>query len=57
VPGMLEYANLFMSEQMIGDKGECAEIGLIPLPTAMRDEYRASLKSLKRLTADDFKKK
>jgi len=56
VPGMLEYANLFMSEQMIGDDGECAEIGLIPLPKSMRDDYRHHLKSLTRLTADDFKK-
>ncbi len=56
VPGMLEYANLFMSEQMIGDDGECAEIGLIPLPKSMRNDYRHHLKSLTRLTADDFKK-
>jgi len=57
VPGMLEYANLFMSEQMIGDEGECADIGLIPLPKEMRDHYRANLKALTRLKADDLKKK
>ncbi len=57
VPGMLEYANLFMSEQMIGDDGECTDIGLIPLPKSLRDEYRADLKALKRLKADDLKKK
>jgi len=57
VPGMLEYANLFMSEQMIGDEGECADIGLIPLPKSLRDHYRANLKELTRLKADDLKKK
>ncbi|MDQ7000506.1 MAG: hypothetical protein Q9M12_06445 [Mariprofundus sp.] len=46
-----------MSEQMIGDEGECADIGLIPLPKAMRDHYRANLKALTRLKADDLKKK
>jgi len=57
VPGMLEYANLFMSEQMIGDDGECAEIGLIPLPEQMRDHYRTNLKSLTRMKPSDLKKK
>ncbi|MFQ5355233.1 MAG: PstS family phosphate ABC transporter substrate-binding protein [Mariprofundaceae bacterium] len=56
IPGMVEYANLFMSEQMIGDDGECADIGLIPLPKEMRDHYRANLKALTRLKADDLKK-
>jgi len=57
VPGMLEYASLFMSEQMIGDEGECADIGLIPQPKNLRDQYRANLKELTRLKADDLKKK
>ncbi|MDQ6992048.1 MAG: substrate-binding domain-containing protein [Mariprofundus sp.] len=57
VKGMIAYANLFMSEQMVGDDGECAEIGLIPQPKALRDQYRANLKSLKRLTPSDFKTK
>ncbi|TLS65684.1 phosphate-binding protein [Mariprofundus erugo] len=57
VPGIMEYSDLFMSERMIGDKGECAEIGLIPLPAADRDHYRANLKAMTRLTADDLKPK
>jgi len=57
VPGMKEYAKMFMSEQMIGDEGECTDIGLIALPKEQRDMYRANLKSLKKLTADDFAKK
>jgi len=56
VPGILEYANLFMSEQMTGDDGECADIGLIPSPKAMRDHYRGQLKSLTQLSAEDFNK-
>ncbi len=56
VPGMLKYANLFMSEQMIGDEGECTDIGLIPLPKKMRDHYRSNLDNLSRLKAGDLKK-
>lgn len=57
VPGIMEYANLFMSERMIGDKGECAEIGLIPLPAADREHYRENLKVMTHMTPDDLKKK
>jgi len=57
VKGMMEYANLFMSEKMVGDEGECTEIGLIALPKAQRNHYRSNLKALTNLTADDFKKK
>ena len=57
VPGMLAYANLFMSEKMVGDEGECTEIGLIALPKKERGHYRMALKNLKNLTADDFKAK
>ncbi len=57
VPGILEYANLFMNERMIGDEGECTDIGLIPLPKEMRDHYRSHLKSLVRMKPEDFEKK
>lgn len=57
VPGILEYANLFLSEQMIGDDGECSDIGLIPLPEQMRAHYRASLKNLTRLKPADLRSK
>ena len=57
VPGILEYANLFISEQMIGDDGECADIGLIPLPEAMRAHYRTNLKNLTRMKPSDLKSK
>ncbi|MBL1351876.1 MAG: substrate-binding domain-containing protein [Zetaproteobacteria bacterium] len=57
VKGMMAYANLFMSDKMVGKDGECTEIGLIPLPEADLAHYRANLKSLKNLTAADFAKK
>ncbi len=57
VLGMMEYARLFTSEEMIGDDGACAEIGLIPLPKKLRDHYRSQLEHLTNLTAADFKKK
>jgi len=57
VAGMKNYAELFASEQMIGDDGACAEIGLIPLPKNLRDHYRDQLAKLTNLTAADFSKK
>ncbi|ATX81509.1 phosphate ABC transporter substrate-binding protein, PhoT family [Mariprofundus ferrinatatus] len=54
--GMMDYANLFMSEKMIGDDGMLSEIGLIPLPEAMRETYRNNVKNLVRMTADTLKK-
>ncbi|MDX8381708.1 MAG: substrate-binding domain-containing protein [Ghiorsea sp.] len=54
VKGMMEYANLFMSNQMIGEDGECTDIGLISLPSADLKAYRADLKSLRNLTEKDF---
>ena len=57
VAGMKEYAELFTSEQMVGDDGACAEIGLIPLPKEMRDHYRKQLADLTNLTAEDLVKK
>ncbi len=57
VPGMKEYAALFLSEKMIGDDGECTDIGLIPHPKALRDHYRAALANLTNLTEADFAKK
>jgi len=56
VKGMMEYANLFMSDKMVGEDGECTDIGLIPLPKADLAHYRANLKSLKNLTEADFAK-
>jgi len=57
VPGMKEYAGLFLSEKMIGDEGECTDIGLIAHPKALRDHFRASLADLTNMTEADFAKK
>ena len=45
VPAMQEYANLFMSEQMVGDMGFLKGIGLIPAPQELREEARAAVES------------
>ena len=41
VPGLKEYADFFLSEQMIGGDGPLAQYGLVPAPDAERDAYRA----------------
>jgi phosphate transport system substrate-binding protein len=56
VPGMLEYATLFTSEQMVGEDGSCTEIGLISLPEEERESYRQQLKRLTNLTEEDLHK-
>jgi len=57
VPGMKAYVDLFTSEQMIGDSGACADIGLIALPKEMREHYREQAKNLTNMKPEDLKKK
>ncbi len=40
VPGLKEYAEFFLSEQMIGADGPLAQYGLVPAPDAERETYR-----------------
>ncbi|WP_136247559.1 PstS family phosphate ABC transporter substrate-binding protein [Halomonas borealis] len=40
VPAMNAYAEMFMSEQMIGELGYLKGVGLIPAPQALRSEAR-----------------
>jgi phosphate transport system substrate-binding protein len=40
VPGLKEYADFFLSEQMIGSDGPLAQYGLVPAPDAERESYR-----------------
>lgn len=54
---MKAYAKMFMEERMIGDDGQLAEIGLMPLPAAMREKYRNDVANLTRMTSDTLKKK
>ncbi len=55
VPGIKEYADLFMSDKMIGQKGLLKRIGLIPLPDDMRKKAQATVANLTPVTADDLK--
>lgn len=55
VPGLKEYVDMFLSEQMIGPNGLLKSIGLIPLPDADRAEVRARWNSKKFLTKADLK--
>ncbi|GEK72207.1 MULTISPECIES: PstS family phosphate ABC transporter substrate-binding protein [Halomonas] len=55
VPAMNEYANMFMSEQMIGDLGYLKGIGLIPAPEDMRAEARSAVENHEALELADLK--
>ncbi|TDX28464.1 phosphate ABC transporter substrate-binding protein (PhoT family) [Modicisalibacter xianhensis] len=55
VPPMYDYANLFMSEQMIGPMGYLKGIGLIPLPEEARAEARQEVESHAKLELSDLK--
>ncbi|UYG06350.1 PstS family phosphate ABC transporter substrate-binding protein [Halomonas sp. M4R1S46] len=55
VPAMYEYANMFMSEQMIGDLGYLKGIGLIPAPEEMREQARQAVADHESLELADLK--
>ncbi|WP_458525076.1 substrate-binding domain-containing protein [Onishia taeanensis] len=55
VPAMYEYANLFMSEKMVGDIGYLKGIGLIPAPKDERAEAREAVASQEPLELSDLK--
>jgi phosphate transport system substrate-binding protein len=40
VPGLKEYVEFFLDEQMVGSDGPLAEYGLVPAPEAERQEQR-----------------
>lgn len=40
VPGLKEYVDFFLSDQMIGPDGPLAQYGLVPAPDAEREEQR-----------------
>ncbi|WP_316015828.1 substrate-binding domain-containing protein [Roseobacter sp. HKCCA0434] len=54
VPGVQEYANMFMSDDMIGEDGSMLDIGLIPLDEDALGEQQERVSGLTVLTADDF---
>lgn len=54
VPAMYEYANLFMSERMIGPMGYLKSQGLISLPEEMRAAQREAVKNHEKLELSDL---
>jgi phosphate transport system substrate-binding protein len=50
VPGIQEYVTEFTSEKAIGDEGYLTDKGLIPLPGADREKYRAAAANKTNLT-------
>ena len=55
VPGLHEYAKLFMAEKMIGPHGFLKPLGLIPLPEELRQRNREAVEELKPLSLSDLK--
>jgi phosphate transport system substrate-binding protein len=55
IPGIEEYVDMFLSEQMIGEKGYLKRIGLVPLPAAERDKQRSEWKSRQTMSMGDLK--
>lgn len=41
IPGLVDYVNFFISEQMVGPNSPTVEYGLVPAPAAERDATRA----------------
>src|SRR5690606_34582786 len=42
IPGLREYVDFFLSEDMIGPDSPLADYGLVPAPDAERDTFRAN---------------
>ncbi len=55
VPGMYKYAEMFMSEDMIGPGGQLTKLGLIPLPDHLRKASRQRVMSLDPLELENGK--
>ena len=54
VPAMYEYANMFMSEMMIGSEGYLRDIGLISAPEDVQAEARAAVEGKTALQLSDL---
>jgi phosphate transport system substrate-binding protein len=53
--GLMEYVQLFMSEEMIGPQGALKAIGLVPLPDHLREASRKRVLNLVPLKLEDGK--
>ena len=54
VPGIQEYADLFVSDDMVGEDGSMIDLGLIPLPEDDLVAVQDAVANLTVLTAEDF---
>lgn len=54
VPGIQEYADLFMSKKMISRVGYLKDLGLIPLPADLQEQYRKQVANLEPLELSDL---
>jgi phosphate transport system substrate-binding protein len=45
IPGLSEFVEFFLDDQMIGPDGPLAQYGLVPAPDAERDEFRANFEA------------
>lgn len=45
VPGLSEFVEFFLDEQMVGGDSPLAQYGLVPAPDAERDEYRSTFEA------------
>ena len=54
VPPMYEYTEMFMEEQMIGEGGYLADIGLIVLPEEEREEWREKVADRAQMELSDL---
>ncbi len=51
IPGLKEYVEFFLNDQMIGPDGPLAEYGLVPAPDAEREAQRAAFSEGKTMAA------
>ena len=43
IPGMTEFMELYLSDEMVGSDGSLGDAGLIPLPQKELDKVRADV--------------
>jgi phosphate transport system substrate-binding protein len=54
VPGIEGYLAEFSSEKAWGEEGYLAEKGMIPMPTKLRGQFAAAIKSKQSMTGEDL---
>lgn len=54
VAGMTDYVDMFLSEQMVGDRGYLKRLGLIPLPAQELEAQRSEWQSRANVSSSDL---